>query len=48
MTNFDYNGNNVGSQGAFAFTKTDAMDGLNIFWSGGNITAGKMSLYKVL
>lgn len=48
MTNFDYNGDNVGSQGAYAFTKTDAMDGFNIFWSSGNITAGKMSLYKVL
>lgn len=48
MTNFDYNGDNVGSQGALTFTKTNAMDGLNIFWSSGNITAGKMSLYKVL
>ena len=46
ISNLDYNGSSVGTQGGQVFTETGtARDGMNFGMSSGNTTAGKFQLY---
>ena len=47
-TALDHNSNHLGSQGGGVFTVSSSVNGVNLFFSSGNIASGTFTLYKVV
>ena len=47
-TALDHNSNHLGSQGGGVFTSSSSVNGVNLFFSSGNIESGTFTLYKVI
>ena len=48
MSSIDHSSNHNGSQGGRGHTVAEANDGINFFYSSGNVASGTFTLYKVV